>query len=293
MKNKLSLVPVIALGVVLGLSTLPLRAAGLLTPVDVAKPPAGVERIELFLLIGQSNMKGRGEVPAEQTLNPHIVMMHLKNDQWYFARHPVHIVSDPVTGKGGGNEGVGPGLAFAEAVATQSPKVQIGLVPCAVGGSKLQLWMKGRRLYEDAVRRARLALGAKTSVPVVLKGALWLQGEADATPELQPSYQDRLAHMIDDLRADLAAPNLPFIAATIGEFGADTRSNSRAATKVLINEALLALPKVRPHTACVDARDLKGHIGDGVHYNAASANAIGTRMAEKYLAMQKAPAKAP
>ena len=270
-----------------------LKAAELLTPVDMAKPPAGVERIELFLLIGQSNMKGRGEVPAAQTLNPRLAMMHLKNDQWYLAQHPVHISRDPVTGQGKDNAGVGPGLSFAEAIATKEPKVQIGLVPCAIGGSKLQLWMKGGRLYEDAVRRARLALGVKISAPVMLKAALWLQGEADATSELQPTYQDRLTHMIDDLRADLAVPNLPFIAATIGEFGGDTRPNPRAATKALINEALLALPKVRPHTACVDARDLKGQLGDNVHYNAASANAIGARMAAKYLEMQKEPTKAP
>lgn len=291
MKIKLPFVPVIALAMLLGLSALPLRAAGLLTPVNIAQPPAGVERLELFLLIGQSNMKGRGAVPAEQAENPRIVMMHLKNDQWYLAKHPVHLSGDPGTGKGKDNAGVGPGLAFAEAIAAQSPKVQVGLIPCAIGGSKLQLWMKDKKLYADAVRRARLALGVKTSVPVVLKAALWLQGEADSTPELQPTYQDRLAHMIDDLRADLAAPNLPFIAATIGEF--DDTANPRMAGKKLINEALLALPKVRPHTAGVDARDLKDHIGDNVHYNTASANAIGARMAAKYLEMQKEPAKAP
>jgi hypothetical protein len=139
--------------------------------------------------------------------------------------------------------------------------------------------MKGGRLYENAVRRARLALGAKTSVPVVLKGALWLQGEADAKPKLQPTYQDRLVRMIDDLRAELALPNLPFIAATIGNFA--ERASAPQSYKALINDALLALPKQCPHTACVDARDLKGHIGDNVHYNAASANTIGTRMAEK------------
>jgi len=33
----------------------------------------------------------------------------------------------------------------------------------------------------------------------------------------QPTYQARLVRMRDDLRADLAAPELPFIAATIGE----------------------------------------------------------------------------
>ncbi|MDR3404908.1 MAG: sialate O-acetylesterase [Chthoniobacter sp.] len=256
-----------------------------LTPASIAEPIAGTERIELFLLIGQSNMKGRGEVPAEQVANPRIVMMHVKSDQWYVARHPLHFAGDPVTLQGKDNAGVGPGLAFAKAVAAREPHVMIALVPCAVGGTRLDLWVKGGRLYNNAVRRAKLALSTKSSVPIVLRGALWLQGEADARPEFQPTYQDRLLHMIDDLRGDLGAPDLPFIAATIGQFGRATANGSNL--KPLINEALLALPKLRPYAACVDARDLQGQIGDGVHYDTGSANEIGTRMAAQFESMKR------
>jgi hypothetical protein len=221
-------------------------------PMDLSKPPSGIERIEFFLLIGQSNMKGRGIVPEKQTANPLIAMMHLRNDQWYLARHPLHLTGDPVTLQGSDNAGVGPGLAFAEAVAAKEPHVLIGLIPCAVGGSRLDRWVKDAKFYEDAVRRTRLALGVKTSVPVVLKGVLWLQGEADARPALQPTYETRLTHMIDDLRADLKTPELSFIAATIGEFRKVKDGDTDY--KSLINATLLSLPKLRPHTACVDAR---------------------------------------
>lgn len=267
--------------ILLATSCIALQAAQPLTPADLSKPPGGVERIELFLLMGQSNMKGRGEVPAEQTLNPRIVMMHLKNDQWYLAQHPLHLVGDPVTFEGAGNEGVGPGLAFAQTIAAQNPKVLVGLVPCAVGGTNLESWVKGGRWYENAVRRARLALGLKSSVPVVLKGALWLQGEADTAPELQATYMDRLTRMIADLRADLGVKDLPFIAATLGEF-----TDPVPKGKDVFNKALLTLPTVCPHTACVDARDLKGHIGDKGHYNADSAKTIGERMAAKYMELK-------
>ncbi|MFA7369379.1 MAG: sialate O-acetylesterase [Kiritimatiellales bacterium] len=260
---------------------LTLQAVQPLTPADPANPPAGVERIELFLLMGQSNMKGRGEVPAEQTLNPRIVMMHLKNDQWYFAQHPLHLTGNPVTFEGAGNEGVGPGLAFARAVAEKEPKVMVGLIPCAVGGTRLDSWMKGAKHYENAVRRARLALGVKSSVPVVLRGALWLQGEADTALELQSTYQARLTRMVGDLRADLGVPDLPFIAATLGEFTAPVPSG-----KARINQDLLTLPTVCPRTACADARDLKEHIGDKGHYSAASADIIGAKMAAKYMELK-------
>jgi len=258
-----------------------LQAAQPLTQANLANPPASVERIELFLLMGQSNMKGRGEIPADQTLNPRLIMMHLKNDQWYLAQHPLHLAGDPITFKGAGNEGVGPGLAFASAIAERDSKVMVGLIPCAVGGTRLDAWVKGAKHYENTVRRARLALGVKSSVPVVLKGALWLQGEFDTNPESQPTYQSRLARMIGDLRADLGAHDLPFIAATLGEFTDPVPSG-----KARINQDLLTLPAVCPQTACADARDLKEHIGDKGHYSAASANTIGARMAAKYLELK-------
>lgn len=270
--------------VLFAVSCVALRAAHPLIPTDLTNPSLDIERIEIFLLMGQSNMKGRGDVPAEQVLNPRILMMHLKNDQWYLAQHPLHLIGDPMTFKGAGNEGVGPGLAFGRTIASREPRVLIGIVPCAVGGSKLELWTKGARLYENAVRRTRLALGSPSSVPVVLKGALWLQGEADANPALQPTYQERLVRMITDLRTDLAAPDLPFIVATIGDF--DDTINRQINPKALLNEALIALPAVCPHTACVDARDLKENIGDRVHYSTASANTIGKRMAMKYVALK-------
>jgi hypothetical protein len=54
-----------------------------------------------------------------------------------------------------------------------------------------------------------------------------------------------------------------------------------------MNEIQLALPKSVPHTACVDARDLKTHIGDSVHFDTAAQNEIGKRFAAKLTEMTK------
>jgi hypothetical protein len=50
-----------------------------------------------------------------------------------------------------------------------------------------------------------------------------------------------------------------------------------------MNRLLMSLPQKRPHTACVDARDLKTHIGDQVHFDTAAQEEIGRRYAGKYL----------
>ena len=254
-----------------------------LEAVDITKLPEGTTQLDLYLLTGQSNMKGRGVMPEEPKRDPRIVMMHLKDDQWYLARHPLHLTGSAKTFEGHDNAGVGPGLSFAEALAEANPKSTIALVPCAVGGSSIKLWQKGAKLYNEALRRAKLALQTTAPVKARICGVIWLQGEANANPAELPLHADRLKTMIESLRTDLALPELPFIACTIGEMkGEDALQNIRA-----MNDILLALPKSVPHTASVDARDLKTHIGDQVHFDTAAQGEIGRRFAAKLLEMTK------
>jgi hypothetical protein len=228
-------------------------------------------------------MKGRGIMPDEPKRDPRFVMMAIKDDAWYLARHPLHLTGDAKTFAGHDNAGVGPGLAFAEAVAARDAKLRVGLIPCAVGGSQIALWQRGARLYDEALRRAKLALQQTAPVKARLRGALWLQGEADATDERLPVYEAKLVKLVDDLRADLGEPQLPFIACTIGEM----RDDDGAANRRKMNELLLSLPAKRPHTACVDARDLKTNIGDNVHFDTEAQEEMGRRYAAKFAALTR------
>lgn len=270
-----------------------------LQPMDITKLPQGIKRLDLFLLMGQSNMQGTGKLPAGQTLNPRIVMMHIKNNQWYVAQHPLHFDGDPLTMQGGKERGVGPGLAFAEAIVAREPDVMVGLIPCARGGSGVDLWQKGngKSLYDLAIQRARLAIEHGPEGVTRLRGALWLQGESNSTETGFRMYEEKFLKVVDNLRADLQQPELPFIACTIGSFIAE-RSVKRRITKPEdqwihwseINDVFLKLPSMRTHTAWVDARDLKdGHIGDYVHYNSEAQAVIGQRFAEKYLQLITSP----
>lgn len=174
-------------------------------------------------------------------------------------------------------------MSFAETLAAQHQTLAIGLVPCAKGGSSIKLWQKGAKLYDEALRRAKLALQTTAPVKARLRGILWLQGEANANAQERPQYAQQLRSMITSFRADLAMPDLPFIACTIGEMQSEPRLTDLKA----MNEILLALPKSVPHTACVDARDLKTHIGDSVHFDTAAQNEIGKRFATKVSEMSK------
>ena len=249
-----------------------------LQPVDLARLPAGQTRLDLFLLLGQSNMKGRGLMPETPSRDPRIVMMHFKDDAWYVARHPLHLTGDAKTFKGADNAGVGPGLAFAEELLSRAPDRRIGLIPCAVGGTSIMLWQKGERIYDQVLRRAKLAVAAGQPVQGRIRAALWLQGEGDRPDARFALYEKRLHQLVRDLRADLGDPALPFIACTIGEMTV----GDGAARKADINRLLLALPGKVPNTACVDARELKTNIGDEVHLDTAAQNEVGRRFAAAY-----------
>jgi hypothetical protein len=223
-------------------------------------------------------MKGRGVMPEEPLRNPQIIMMHKGTDGWFLARHPHHLVGSPTDFSGADNAGVGPGLAFAETLAKAQPKTRIALIPCALGGSNITQWRKGRMLYDETVRRAKLALEQGTKGKTRIAGALWLQGESDSTTagKIQ-AYPERLGQLIDNLRADTAVPDLPFIACTIGEMKPASEPRAK------INAILLNLPAIRPHTACVDGRGFAKHIGDRVHFDTATQEEHGRRYAAEYL----------
>ena len=199
-----------------------------------AKFPAK-ERFHLYLLMGQSNMAGRGMIEAaDKTPHPRVLTLDT-NGAWQLAVEPITHDKPQVLG-------VGPGVAFGKTMAEKNPEVTIGLVPCAFGGTPLQRWQKSGDLYSNAVHRAKLAMRTGT-----LKGVLWHQGESDSTPALAQTYGERLDQMIRDLRADLDSPGLPFVAGQLGEF-LYTRGSNNVAEVRLVNDTLARLAERVPHT---------------------------------------------
>ncbi len=250
-----------------------------LVPADLGAFPASTKRLEIFLLMGQSNMKGRGVMPTEASRDPRIVMMHRRTDGFYLARHPLHLTGDPKDFSGADNAGVGPGLAFAQAISEARPESRILLIPCAVGGTAVAKWRKGQRLYEETIRRAKLALDKVPAGKARIVGALWLQGEADSgSPERVAAYAGALDRVIADLRKDLGLPDLPFVACTIGEM-----TDRNAAARKDINRLLLDLPNRVSRTACIDSRDFARSIGDGVHFDRETQDRHGRLYAGSFL----------
>lgn len=251
-------------------AALALPAAALVAADPVKLPPR--EKFHLFLLVGQSNMAGRGTIePGDQTPHPRVLMLD-KTGDWVPAVDPMHFDKSAA--------GVGLGRTFAIQLAAAKPDITIGLIPCAVGGSPIDAWKPGAfyaptksHPWDDAIRRAGVALNAG-----VLKGILWHQGESDSTEALAPGYEAKLHDLIARFRAELKAPEAPFIAGQMGQF----KDGPWDEAKREVDRAHRDLSGKVKHTAFVSSEGLK-HRGDKIHFDSPSYREFGRRYAAAYL----------
>lgn len=186
-------------------------AAALLGLVLVA--PAHAERA-IFLLAGQSNAAGMGREPAPYYPHADQISVYRNSGEWGPGREPVDEPEgqvDAVSRDAAG--GVGVGMAFADHLLELRPEIaEVGLVPCAKGGSTLARWAphwSRASLYGSCVARALEAAGEG-----YIAGVLWWQGE-DETERTAATYGRDFAAMARALRVDLGDVRLPIAYAVI------------------------------------------------------------------------------
>ena len=234
------------------------------------------EKFHLFLLVGQSNMAGRGTVDEQgRTPHPRVLMLD-KAGAWVPAIDPLHF-DKPAAG-------VGPGKTFATLYADANPGVTVGLIPCAVGGSPIDAWKAGEfykptnsHPWDDAMQRAQLARKSGSIV-----GILWHQGESDSNEKLAPGYGAKLHDLIARIRKELGVPDAPFIVGQMGKFAEAPWNDAR----VQVDRAQQELPGKVKRTAYVSAEGLK-HRGDRLHFDSASCREFGKRYFDAFQSLVK------
>ncbi|AWB65141.1 hypothetical protein C2869_01195 [Saccharobesus litoralis] len=227
------------------------------------------KNMDIYLLIGQSNMAGRAPIPAEPPLTEDQHLVAAKafvlngEGQMIPAQHPLNLYS--TIRKKVSMQKAGPGLSFARTMLHNQTANKIGLVVNARGGTKIEQWCDDCQYYKDAIARAKLATRYGT-----LKGILWLQGESDVK---QPKgYLEKLSDLVGRLRQDLALPHIPFVAAQVYQMPA-------------INQQIAQLPNWVENTGVVSTHDL--HAPDKLHFDFASVETIGRRFAHEMLTLQQ------
>lgn len=218
----------------------------------------------LFLLVGQSNMAGRGIVFGEcRAAQAHVYKLN-REDRWVRATTPIHFDRKSC--------GVGPAESFVKAFRKDNPERPVGLIPCSVGGSNSATWSPEPQNgcigvnFHRAVARARKAMKHGR-----LAGILWHQGANDAercerTPEYYPL---RLVEIAAAFRRELGVPDVPFL---IGELGGSPKGYWK-----VMNPLLSKAADGIGRSALVPAVDLTGFLPDQVHFDAPSYHVLGAR----------------
>ena len=156
------------------------------------------------LLIGQSNMAGRGN-PNDAPLVKNKRIFVLRNGRWQGIYRPVN-PDRPFSG-------VCLAESFAYEYSEAHPDVNVGIIPCADGGTTLDQWAEGGVLFDNAVNNARLAQRSSQIVAV-----LWHQGEGDCPDNLYPLYEEKFLKIMAAFRRQLGLENVPFLLGGLGDF---------------------------------------------------------------------------
>ncbi|HEO8419506.1 sialate O-acetylesterase [Niallia sp. FSL W8-0635] len=223
--------------------------------------------IKSFLMIGQSNMAGRGfihEVPP--IYNERIQM--LRNGRWQMMTEPVNY-DRPVSG-------ISLVGSFAEAWSRENQDDKIGLIPCAEGGSTLDEWAVDQPLFRHAITEAKFAMENSE-----LTGILWHQGESDSMNGNYKVYYNKLFSIVEALRVELNAPDIPFIIGGLGDFLGKEGFGKYSTEYNFINQELQKFAFEQDNCYFVTAEGLTSN-PDGIHIDAISQRKFGLRYFEAF-----------
>lgn len=242
---------------------------------------------DLWVLAGQSNMEGYGDLVDVSPTHP-LVMALGMDGHWTQAEEPLHWLvdspdpvhsGDPATrGERSAEQhkkrpkGAGLGLPFAAELA-QATGVPVGLIPCAHGGTSMAQWNPAKKheagdsLYGSMIRQVGLAGGK-------VKGVLWYQGESDANLEAVQVFRQTFVDFIGAVRSDLGQSDLPFYYVQIGRF---IREGDPAPWNTVQNDQLKVAEAV-PNTAVISVIDLE--LDDLIHVGTQGLKRVGRRLAK-------------
>ena len=223
--------------------------------------------MQSILLIGQSNMAGRGFLHQVTPICDERIWM-LRNGRWQMMAEPIHFDRSVA--------GVGPSASFAQAWCAAHAGEQIGLIPCAEGGSSIDAWSPDGILFRHAVSEARYAMEQSTLI-----AALWHQGESDSYGGRYRQYAQKLDGIVRGLRQALGTSDLPFLIGGLGDYLGKSGFGLGCVEYAQINQAAMRYATQAENCYFVTGESLYPN-PDGIHINAESQRRFGLRYFAAY-----------
>lgn len=224
-----------------------------------------VNKHDFFLVIGQSNMAGRGEMKIRDS-KPSTFINLFSDSGWVSGSHPYNRYSN--IRKGSDIQQFGLIESFSRLLKRKGKFTEVNLLVNARGGSSIRQWLPGKSYLEKTKERLQEALKYGSCL-----GIIWHQGESDRKNTQQ--YLDNLSIVVKELRK-LTGPETPFVAGQL----ANWKDNSGP-----FNEMILKVPKVIKNSGVVELIRPYNHVGDSIHFDRRSLKKIGKLYAEKFLSL--------
>lgn len=230
------------------------------------------DEIWVFLMVGQSNMAGRGRVEAQDVVTNARIITIDSGNQWVVAKEPIHFYESA--------DALDCGMSFAQTLLKSVPDcVTIALVPCAVGGSSVFQWLdddehRGVKLFSNFTEKVQRA-----KKKGVIKGILWHQGESNANVKDIPQYEDGVIQLFNEFREVVGNDELPIIMGEIGHFAEPAE---KADYFDQINQIIQHVASTQKNVYAISSQGLD-HRGDHLHFNSAGQRELGKRYAAKVI----------
>lgn len=232
------------------------------TPPLAAKQWAARHHIGVgdnYLIAGQSNAAGVGRGYVTETPD---LRVHVLRDarEWDLATHPLDTMRDRHN----------PWLSFAKTLA-RSLGYPIGLIPTAVSGSQIRLWLPEEvgtlyRGMRETVERGNIGI----------RGVIWYQGCAEAMDGFGDLYLGKLRSLITHLREDFADPELPILLVQINRHIDGKEAPEIHDSWGAVREAQRQAAHCIPHVFVTTASD--SVLSDGIHNAPITNAALGERV---------------
>lgn len=184
---------------------------------------------DVWLLAGQSNMEGMGDMTAPAKPHPLVRAFSLRRE-WRQAADPLHVLGEspdpchhggrPLTPAQAGRhrrttpKGVGVGVFFAREMLARSGVPQ-GLIAAAHGGTSMAEWDPSLKARGGASLYGSMLLSLRAAGQPVA-GVLWYQGESDTDGRTAEVYTKKMRALVAAVRRDLRQPSLPWITVQLG-----------------------------------------------------------------------------
>jgi hypothetical protein len=241
--------------------------------------PVNNSEIDVFLIAGQSNAKGRATDAPSPTITGNSILQ-VNNGVISLANDPVGVGSSQAVNYSAWpqfgityNQLTGRNIAFTPSAVSGTSQV----AAADIGNGN---WSPTGGLYNLSISRVTSTINAlkQAGYTPIFKGILWLQGETDAdginnSTIIQADYSTGLQQMIANYRS-VYGSTMPFYIIRIG-----TRVGSSDVGYSQVRDTQVTIAEADPYTKVIyygavdfPARNL---MGDQYHYKVAAYNEIG------------------